>query len=163
MKRPRSSILISRWRSVRFRAVQLNGSRQQAARIEQQKAAIGAVNCASLDEAKIGDQHAVLRDVLDAAQQIAQRGMQLFDDRNAGFASGMTDQHIDRVAIERPVNLVVQLRPFVAIALGHEHRDIFDEVRANGLQMRDDFRNIGETRLCGIDKLCRWRISLFHD
>ena len=74
MNRPSSSILISRWRSVRFKVVQLERFRQQAARIKQKEAAIGPMNCARLDEAKIGNEHAVMRDVLDAAQQVAEVG-----------------------------------------------------------------------------------------
>ena len=60
--------------------------------------------------------------------------MQFFDDRSDQFASSMTDQDIDRVAIKRRFELVLQRRALVAFALDHEHRDIFDEVRANCLQ-----------------------------
>ena len=127
--------------------------RQQAARIKQKEAAIGPMNCARLDEAKIGNEHAVMRDVLDAAQQVAQSRMQFFDDRSDRFASSMTDQDIDRVAIKRRFELVLQRRALVAFALDHEHRDIFDEVRANCLQMRQDFRDIGEASLCGLNEL----------
>ena len=55
---------------------------QQVSHVEQQIAAIGPVHRAGFDQPEIGHQHAVLRDVFDIAQKVAERRMQLFDDRD---------------------------------------------------------------------------------
>ena len=47
------------------------GRQQQLARVEQQIAAVGAMQGAGLDQQEVGDQRAHLRDVLDAADEIA--------------------------------------------------------------------------------------------
>ena len=56
---------------------------QQAAHIQQEIAAVGAMQGAGLDQAKIGRQHASHGQIFDAAGQVPQRRMQLFDDRDA--------------------------------------------------------------------------------
>ena len=57
---------------------------QEAAHVEQKVAAVGAMHGAGLDQPEIGHQRAVQRDVLDAADQVAERRMQLLDDRSTG-------------------------------------------------------------------------------
>ena len=83
MKRPTSSIAISPRRSVRLSAVQLNGSISRLRASTSEIAAARAVEGARLDQQEIGDEHAVRRDVIDAADQIAERRMQFLDQRRA--------------------------------------------------------------------------------
>ena len=52
---------------------------QHAAGVEQEVAAVGAMDRAGLDEAKVRQQRAVQGDILDAADQVAERRMQLLD------------------------------------------------------------------------------------
>ena len=66
--------------------------------------------------------------------------MQFLDDRDVGLASGVTDKDVHRVAIERSAQLLLRSLPLVALAFENEHRDIFDKIGANGLQMLDDLR-----------------------
>ncbi len=76
---------------------------QQAARIEHQIAAVGAVQRAGLDQVEVGDQRAELGDVLDPAHQVRMRRVVLVDHRCA-LGPGMIDQEIDPVAPKR-INL----------------------------------------------------------
>ena len=42
---------------------------------------------------------------------------------------------------------------FITFALDHDHADVLDQVRTNGLQMRQDFRNVAESRFFGLDEM----------
>jgi hypothetical protein len=48
---------------------------QKIAGVEQEIAAVGAMNGACLDQAKVGDERALVGDMLDGADQIAERRM----------------------------------------------------------------------------------------
>ncbi len=98
---------------------------QQGARVDEQIAAARAMHGAGLDQAEIGHQHAVRRDVFDAADQVAERRMQLFDQRRAGGAV-LRDQDVDFVAVERGPLQRLRRLAFAAVAAGDEHRDVLD-------------------------------------
>ena len=62
-------------------------------------------------------------------------GMQLLNDRDVGFAAGMTDKDIHRVAVERSAKLLLRSLPLLALTFENEHCDILDEMGANCLKM----------------------------
>jgi hypothetical protein len=74
-------------------------------RVEQQVAAVGAVERARLDQGEVGHQRAHLGDVLDAADQVAVRRVVLIHDRRS-LGVGVLDQHVDAVAPEGHVGLL---------------------------------------------------------
>ena len=78
------SMRISRALMARFKASQANGDSSSLARIEQQIAAVGAMQRAGLDQQEVGDQRAHLGDVLDPADEVAVGGIELLDDRRPG-------------------------------------------------------------------------------
>ena len=86
MNRATSSIddLLAQQRAFQRRPAQWLG--QQVAQIDHQRAAIGAMQAARLDQPEIGHQRALHREMLDAADQVAQRRMHLLDHRRAGLA-----------------------------------------------------------------------------
>ena len=59
---------------------------QQAARVDEEIASVRAVQRAGLDEQEIGDEHAMGGDIIDAADQIAERRVQFLDQRRADRA-----------------------------------------------------------------------------
>jgi hypothetical protein len=73
------------------------GLRQQLHGIDQQVAAVGAVQQPGLDVAEVGDQHAEMRHVIDAADQVLVRRQVGIDDGRAVAAAGI-DQKIDLIA-----------------------------------------------------------------
>ena len=73
---------------------------QQVAHVEQQKSAVGTVSGARLDQPEIGDQDAVLRDVFDAADEIGEGRVHLFDDRRRLVPTAVADEDVDLVTLE---------------------------------------------------------------
>ncbi len=72
---------------------------EQISHVEQQVAAVRTVHRAGLDLSKIGDQHAMLRNVFDIDQKIAKGGMQFLNDRSGRAFSRMTDEDVDLVTL----------------------------------------------------------------
>src|SRR6516162_11178922 len=127
---------------------------QQVPHVQQKKAAIGAMNRAWLDMPKVCDEHAVLRNVFDAADEIGKGRVQLFDDRRRLVFPCVTDENIDFVAFERAAYATAGgTSPLVALGFHHEHGDVLDEVATNRFQMLDDSRNVDEFGLGFIDRL----------
>ena len=103
---------------------------------------------AGLDQPEVGDERAVRRDVLDAADQVAERRVELLDDRRARPSLVLRDEDVDFVAVEadRPApDPPPRLRPprFLATNSG----DIFDQVGAHRLQMLGDARQSANSAL----------------
>ena len=128
---------------------------QQISHVEQQVAAVGAVDRAGLDLPKIGDKHAVLRNVLDTAQEIAERGVQLFDDRNCRASSRVTDEDVDLVSFETDCHLEIPRYSF-----RHRHPPslansvtLSTKSSANCLQMFEDPGKIATFRPNVVDRL----------
>ena len=72
---------------------------QQLVRIEDQVTAVGAVQCAGLDQRKVGNQGAHLRYVLDPPDQVLVGGVILENDRRAGRIR-VVDDHVDAVGMK---------------------------------------------------------------
>ena len=72
---------------------------EQLARIQDEVAAVGAVQRAGLDEGEVGGQRAHLREVLDLADQALVGGMILVDHRRAA-APAAIDHQVDGVAFQ---------------------------------------------------------------
>jgi len=135
-------------RSLQGRPAERSVSRLRAS--SSRKPSLARCIAPALMRRKLVTQHAVVRDIFDAAQQIAQGGMQFFDDWEDGFAPGLANEDIDGVAVEWRFELVLQLRTFVTLALDHEQGDVFDEVGTNCFQMVQDFCKISKARFCRV-------------
>jgi len=90
-----------------------------------------------LDQPEISDQDAVVREVLDAADEIAERGVHLFDDRDRGAGPRVADKSVDLVAVERAAQPAVERLLVLALRLDHEHGDVVDEVAAHRFEVLD--------------------------
>ncbi len=75
------------------------GRQQHLARFHDEIAAVGAMQRARLDQRVVGDQRAVLRDMLDAAEQALQIRIVFIDDRRA-LAFAVVDHQIDLIAAQ---------------------------------------------------------------
>src|SRR3974377_324566 len=125
---------------------------QYAARIEQQITTVGPVDRACFDQPKIGDQRAADRNVLDAADEIGKRGMQLLYNRRARLGIILGDENIDFVALEGTGgNLGTPL--FAVTGLEKEKTNIFDKIRVHRLDMLHDARQILEQYYCFFNQL----------
>ena len=71
---------------------------QQGACLDQQDALVGAVQGTGLDQPEIRRQCSLFGAVFDAAEQIAQGGMQFFDDGGAACVAGLCHQDIHVIA-----------------------------------------------------------------
>ena len=69
---------------------------QNTARVEDEIAAIGAMQGTWFDQAEVGGERAELRKMLDAAKQVLMRGMILIDNRCALIAASV-DQKVDAI------------------------------------------------------------------
>jgi hypothetical protein len=101
------------------------GLGEQLQRIEDEVAAVRAVQHARLDQAEVGHERAHLRDVLDAADQRVVARLVLIDDRRAG-GGGVLDQHVHRVAAEHRLG-----------RLGLRHRDAEEHHRLAVLRLAE--------------------------
>ena len=142
---------ISRALMARFERLPGERRKQQPARIQQQIAAVGAVQRARLDQQEVGDQRAHLGDVLDASDQIAEGRVLLLDDRRSGArrAVAVRDHHVDHVAPEaHVVRRIDRLLDdgVVFLAGRQEHADVANEIEADGLQVVDGGRHVREGR-----------------
>ena len=121
MNRPTSSISISRWRSVRFSADQLNGSISRRRTSSSRNPPFARCIAPGLISRKLVTEHALLRDIFDRADQVAQCRMQLLDDWHRVFLTGVADQHVDLVAVERPAEARFGQLILATLRLHHEH------------------------------------------
>ena len=103
---------------------------QQGARVDQDHAAVGAMQRAGLDQAEIGDQRALHLQILDAAEQVAERRVQFLDHRR-GRGPAWRDQHVDLVAVERAAEAHGGQRRFRRGRRRlHEQRQVLQQVGA---------------------------------
>ncbi len=76
------------------------GLRQHLDGVEHQEAAIGPLQRAGADEREVAHQRAHVHHMLDAADEVLQRGV-VFIHHRAGAVGGILDQQIDQVALHR--------------------------------------------------------------
>ena len=120
--------------------------------VEQEVTAVGAMHRPGLDEAEIRQQRTVQGDILNAADQIAKRRVQFFNDRNR-LVAVLSDEDIDLVAVEGTSGSDFARFAAVILALEDEHGEVFDQIGANRLDVLHHPRKVLEGVLGVLDQL----------
>src|SRR5450759_3245509 len=120
--------------------------------VEQEIADVGAMDRPGLDQAKVRQQRAVQGDILDAADQVAKRRMQFFNDRSP-LVAVLSDENIDLVAVEWAAGSNFARLAAVILALEDEHGEVFNQIGANHLDMLHYPRKVFEGVLGVLNQL----------
>ena len=127
------------------------GLGQQLERVEHQEAAVGAVQRAGADQGEVAHQGAHVHQVIDAPDQVLQRGVVLVHHRS-GAVGGVGDEQIDQVALHADAAGVGQRLAVLVGVRGRAQRlAAGDDVDEHRVQMRAHLGQVGVADLELVD------------
>jgi hypothetical protein len=90
--------------------------------------------------------------VLDAADQVAEGGMQLLDDRSA-WRLTLGNKKVDLLAVKRTSGLHISRFGLSVLALANEDRNVVDKIGPDHLDVLDNPRDVAEGCLRLLDQV----------